>query len=117
LELIQKLPDVVIYRRELWREMAKAIGECAAGIHPSILAAAWKVRSRTSLVGRKVEKRLVSWPPLIKGLEFDHSIVLDADALKAKELYVAMTRGVQSLTIISASPILQKPSPFSVTPG
>jgi hypothetical protein len=115
LELIQKLPDVVIYRRELWKEMVKAIGEYAAGVHPSIFAAVWKVRSRTSLVGRKIEKRLVSWPPLIKGLEFDHSIVLDADALKAKELYVAMTRGVQSLTIISASPILQKPPPFSVT--
>jgi hypothetical protein len=111
--LIQKIPEVVIYRRDLWREMMKAVAECEAGTHASILAATWKVRSRISLVGRKIEKRLVSWPPLIKGLQFDHSIVLDADLLKPKELYVAMTRGVKSLTIISSSPIVQKPSPFN----
>ena len=38
---------------------------------------------------------------LVKGLEFDHAIVLDAASLSRKELYVAFTRGARSLTIIS----------------
>ena len=37
---------------------------------------------------------------LVKGLEYDHAVVLDADSLDAKHLYVAMTRGSKSLTII-----------------
>ena len=39
-------------------------------------------------------------------LEFDHAIVLDAASLSRKELYVAVTRGAKSLTIISSAPIL-----------
>ncbi len=58
---------------------------------------------------------MVSRPPLIKGLEFDHSIVLDADVLNAKELYVAMTRGTKSLTVIPESPVIQKQPPFNAS--
>lgn len=43
---------------------------------------------------------------LVKGLEFDHAIVLEADSLSKKELYVALTRGAKSLTIVSSSPTL-----------
>jgi DNA helicase-2/ATP-dependent DNA helicase PcrA len=47
---------------------------------------------------------------LIKGLEFDHAVILDADALDertrpgngAKNLYVAMTRPSRSLSVLSA---------------
>jgi hypothetical protein len=41
---------------------------------------------------------------LVKGLEFDHAVVLDADALDAKNLYVALTRGARSLTVVSRGP-------------
>lgn len=51
-------------------------------------------------------RKLIGTTLLVKGLEFDHAIVLDADSLSRKELYVAMTRGAKSLTIISSSPIL-----------
>jgi len=39
----------------------------------------------------------------VKGLEYDHAIILDADLLGLKELYVALTRGSRSITIISSS--------------
>jgi AAA domain-containing protein len=112
--LIENISGAILYRRELWREMMKSIDECQASSLPSIYVSSWNVRSRTSQIGRRMERRVVSRPPLIKGLEFDHSIVLDADALNAKELYVAMTRGTKSLTVISQGPIIQKPSPFGV---
>ncbi len=112
----QLIKDRVLYREELWREMHKAIEECKLGRHESLLQAAWQVRSRTSMVGRKIPKRTISRTLLIKGLEFDHAIVLDADALNAKELYVALTRGTRSLTVLSASPTVQKSPPFLEQP-
>jgi hypothetical protein len=48
---------------------------------------------------------------LIKGLEFAHAIVIDADGLDARNLYVALTRGSSSLTVVSASDTLTAPKP------
>lgn len=43
---------------------------------------------------------------LVKSLELEHAIVLDAAPLSKKKLYIALTRGSQSLSIISTSAIL-----------
>ena len=52
--------------------------------------------------GRPISHRkLIATTLLVKGLEYDHAVVLNAEALDAKDLYVAMTRGSKSLTIIS----------------
>ncbi|WAB99739.1 AAA family ATPase [Pseudomonas putida] len=48
-------------------------------------------------------KKLIGTTLLVKGLEFDHAVILDADSLDAKDLYVAMTRGTKTLTIIGDS--------------
>ena len=51
--------------------------------------------------GRPISHRkLIGTTLLVKGLEYDHAVILDADALDVKGLYVAMTRGSKSLTII-----------------
>ena len=42
-----------------------------------------------SLSHRPPEGRVISRPLLIKGLEYDHALVLDAERLSATELYVA----------------------------
>lgn len=39
---------------------------------------------------------------LIKGLEFDHAVVLDADRHNVVNLYVALTRASSTLTVLSA---------------
>ena len=39
---------------------------------------------------------------LVKGLEYDHAVILDADAPDAKDLYVDMVRGSKSLAIVGA---------------
>jgi hypothetical protein len=49
---------------------------------------AWEVRDRARRDGRRIERRIVSRTLLIKGLEFDQAIVLNADELDAKNLYV-----------------------------
>ena len=53
--------------------------------------------------GRPIKhQKIVATTLLVKGLEYDHAVVLDADSLNARDLYVAMTRGTKSLTIIGS---------------
>lgn len=40
---------------------------------------------------------------LIKRLEYEHVVRLDADMLKAKDSYVGMTRGLKFLTMLGIS--------------
>jgi hypothetical protein len=109
--LIEQVKGAVVYRRELLYDMKRAIREYSLGKYPSLQEAAWSVRDKGRILGRRVEHRTVSRTLLIKGLGFDHAIVLNADDLNAKELYVAMTRGSKSLTVLSSEPILTKEPP------
>jgi len=73
----------------------------------TLAEAAEKYHAEFRYRGRPVGRRkLIGTTLLVKSLEFDHAIVLDAKSLSRKELYVAFTRGAKSLTIISSSPVL-----------
>ena len=99
-------PGSVLYRRELFDEMNRAVRAVIDGKCTTLLDAAWTVRDRTRHVGRRLGLRTASTTLRVKGLEFAHAVVLDPAALDTKNLYVAMTRGSTSLTVISAQPIL-----------
>jgi DNA helicase-2/ATP-dependent DNA helicase PcrA len=43
----------------------------------------------------------------VKGLEFDNAVVLDADGFDAKNLYVALTRGAKTLTVVSMEMVIR----------
>lgn len=103
---IERIPGRVLHRLELWREMARSIRVFASEEHPTLPSAAWQVRDRGRHAGRKVEHRTVSRTLLVKGLEFDHAIVLNADAHNAANLYVAITRGSKSLTVLSSGSLV-----------
>ncbi len=78
-------------------------------LHPelSLAEAAEKYHGEFRHKGRPVgRRRLIGTTLLVKGLEFDHAIVLEADSLSKKELYVALTRAARSLTIISTTAVL-----------
>lgn len=107
LESIKQM-EGYIYRRELLSAMERVLREHAASEFETLFETAWHVRHRTRLQGRRVELRTVSRTLLIKGMEFDHTIVLNADQLDMKNLYVAMTRGARSLTVFSQNPIIQR---------
>ena len=113
LETIAELPGGRIYRREAWRDTLKALKVVSAGGDVTLRQALTHVRNRARVVGRAAEPRVVSRPLLIKGLEYDHAIVLNADRLSATELYVALSRGRKSLTIVSNSRVL-RPGPPSL---
>lgn len=101
LHTMVQVPGAHVYRRELMREMERAINAVLSGDSVSLLDAAWLVRNRTRRLGRILPRCAVGTTLLVKGLEFDHAIVLDADNYNARNLYVALTRGSKSLTIVS----------------
>ena len=73
----------------------------------SLVEAAERYQTEFRHTGRPTSRRnLLGTTLLVKGLEFDHAIVLDAASLSRKELYVALTRGAKSLTIISTATAL-----------
>ncbi|MBL6974737.1 MAG: AAA family ATPase [Deltaproteobacteria bacterium] len=106
LRILVRLPKVNVYRWELLLEMVKALKEYASEEFETLHDAAWHVRSRTRHIGRPVFRRCVGSTLLVKGLEFDHAVVLDADGYNARDLYVALTRGSRSLTILSRDTVL-----------
>ncbi|CAN5576089.1 hypothetical protein BH23BAC1_BH23BAC1_11540 [soil metagenome] len=102
LPLLEAITGRVIYRREMWNELKKVLREKQNDETQTFLQIVRKVRDTGRIVGRRVPHKVISRPLLIKGLEFDHSIILDADKLSEKELYVALTRGSYELSIVSA---------------
>ena len=115
MDAIELLNESLVFaRQELWRAMKKTLREhrIAPAPVPSIRQTAWSLRNRLRYVGRKMDRGSLATPLLVKGLEFDHAVVLDADEhSEAESLYVAITRGSRSLTLVSESPILQRPLP------
>lgn len=100
LESFRSIPQSVVFRRELLREMLRGVRLAETGGKP-LGEALWEVRNRTRFAGRRLVRCVVGSTLLVKGLEFDHAVILDADNLDVKNLYVALTRGTRSLTIFS----------------
>ncbi|WPC67999.1 UvrD-helicase domain-containing protein [Rhodoferax ferrireducens] len=117
LALSRKRPRWKLYRSELWRDAERAASEIAAGRSVNMIDATARIRQRVSASGRKLPKRTVSTPLLLKGLEFDHVVIPDATHFgkerkaQAKLFYVAISRATQSLTISSPERIITLPAP------
>lgn len=104
MKMIEAIPGVSVFRRELWSELQRTIKLYLSNNYATLKESAWQLRDLARKRGRKLEYRAISRTLLIKGLEFDHGIVLDADKLDAKNLYVALTRASTSLTVLSTQP-------------
>ena len=84
----------------------KALQTCDGTEGNTFYDAAVRAREQNRLIGRTLPRRAVGSTLLLKGLEADVSIVLNAAEMNARNLYVAMTRGSKALVICSPSPLL-----------
>lgn len=115
MDAICDLSDLVIFRNELWREMKRAIKEHQVNPSASLQQTAWNVRNKLRQFGGRLDRSALGTPLLVKGLEFDHAVVLDAaDHNDAESLYVSLTRGSKSLTVLSDEAILKRKRPLFV---
>lgn len=96
--------DWRLYRRECVLQLREALSHCSGDTFaelPHMIAAA---RTRARHRGRHTHRRTIGTPLLVKGLEFDHAVLLwEPDHLSVQGLYVALTRASKSLTIVSRS--------------
>jgi len=65
-----------------------------------------QAREQYRVPGRSLPRRGVGSRLLLKGLEAEVWVILEADKLNAKNLYVALTRGSKKLVVCARSPIL-----------
>jgi DNA helicase IV len=91
--------------------MLKALEIVAAGSGLTVTQAIGSIRNQTRIVGRAQDNRVISRPLLIKGLEYDHAVVLNAERYSATELYVALSRSRKSLTVVSNEQYLNPAPP------
>ena len=107
---ISKEAGVRQHRPAVLRACLRALRMCESADGPTFHDATIRVREENRLIGRPLPKRGVGSTLLLKGLEADVVVILNADGLDARNLYVAMTRGSTALTVCSRSPVL-KPLP------
>lgn len=105
LDLMRKLPNVTIFCWEAWDEVRKSV-VMATTDECSVVEALQRTRNHTRAVGRRSVVRIISRPLLVKGLEYDHVIVLNPESYSAQELYVALTRGSKSVSVVSDNVVL-----------
>jgi len=107
LGFLEKNGNPPFRRDQLWHEMRRALAEVTSGGAPTLVEATHLVRNRGAVMGRRIPKRCISRTLLLKGLQCEHAIVVDADSLDTKNLYVAMTRASTYLHILSKEKILK----------
>ena len=94
------------YRSEVLRSAMDALSICRANSSVNFEEAIARVREENRALGRKLPRKAIGSTLLLKGLEADHVIVLNADQLNIQNLYVAMTRGAKFVTLCSTTNIL-----------
>ena len=102
---LNKQSGARVFRPAVFRACMQALQRCERD--GTVFAeTAIAMREEYRLVGRSLPRRAVGSTLLLKGLEADVAVVLGADELDARHLYVAMTRGSRQLVICAQSPIL-----------
>lgn len=102
-QTIRTNAELRIYRWEAWTDTLQAIAMTAENAEPAIDNLG-RVRERLRRQGRRNHARIASRTLLVKGLEYDHVIIADLSAFSdPRNLYVALSRGRKSVTILSST--------------
>lgn len=112
LESMSGDPNRRVYRGTPFRLLIEALKRVSSDPSLDLVEVFISMREQRRHAGRMVTGRAVGSTLLLKGLEADHVIILDADhpdprrKMDKKHLYVALIRGAKSVKIFSRSPIL-----------
>jgi DNA helicase-2/ATP-dependent DNA helicase PcrA len=101
-----KQGGVRTHRPAVLRACINALQSCDGTEGNTFYDAVIRAREQNRLIGRPLPRRAVGSTLLLKGLEADVSVVLNAADMNARNLYVAMTRGSKKLVICSPTPRL-----------
>ena len=96
-----------LYRPTIYWSAIRALRLCSESGTLSLHDASIRVREQNRLFGRPLPRRSVGSTLLLKGLEAEGVVILDADRLNARNLYVAMTRGSKMVAVCSREQVLR----------
>ena len=106
LDAIHERHSTNLYRREMYFAMCAAIRLQASRPERTLSNAVWDVQNQIRHIGRRFTKFSIGSTLLVKGLEFDHSVIVQHERMTHKDLYVALTRATKSVRILAASELL-----------
>lgn len=99
---IQANPKTSTYRRDLLNRFMKILRTHEENPELSLLESAQRYQRDFRHSGRPIRhNKLIGTTLLVKGLEYPHAIILEAESMSPKELYVALTRGAKTITIVT----------------
>jgi hypothetical protein len=109
IEGFRRRPTAVVFRQEMLRSMEAALRIRIADSVP-LADALWQVQNKISHAGRRIPRRAVGSTLLIKGLEFEHAVVVHSASMNRKDWYVALTRATKTLTVLSPAKSFTPPA-------
>jgi hypothetical protein len=106
LERLRRQPGVVVFRKELLSALQGTLKLVVNGEQSTLEDAAWHVQNKMRHAGRRLAQRSIGSTLLVKGMQFDHAVIVAPEKLSRNDLYVALTRASRTITIVSGTPIL-----------
>lgn len=97
-----------LLRPDLWFSLESTC-KWAHSCRESLAEAAVSVIRRRRQRGRGIPRLAIGRPRLVKGLQFDHVFVFDAQHFSANELYVNLSRPTRWLGVTSDGPVVKAP--------
>ncbi len=104
LDALAMLPGVKIFRRELLWAAIDTLRDADADPDARLSATLRRRRNLNSHVGRRLARCSVGSTLLVKGMEFDHAVVVHTGGPRGftvNDMYVALTRGSRSLMVLA----------------
>lgn len=107
---LEEKPGVKVYRLGAFHALKDTISLSVSTPGRSLADCASSIREQRRYRGdQRIPFRAIGSTLLLKGLECDHAIILDAGSMSANDLYVALSRGAKSVTVFSRSALYQPP--------
>jgi len=104
LQQLESKQGVKVYRKAAFAALKASISLSKSLPNQTMFDAASSTREQLRLRGdRRIPQRAIGSTLLLKGLECDHSIILNADNMNAQNLYVSLSRAAKSVTVFSQS--------------
>lgn len=97
--------DIFTYRREIISMMLSAL-RTSRTTGATLSESAADVETKTRHLGRHVARRSVGSTLLLKGLEFEHVVIVEYAGMTKEDWYVALTRATKSVIILSSAAIV-----------
>jgi DNA helicase-2/ATP-dependent DNA helicase PcrA len=107
LSSLELCPDTRVFRKGAFSALKYAVSLSISDPSKTIKQSAEVIREQRRHQGdRRIPQRAIGSTLLLKGLESEHSLILDAGAMTPQNLYVALSRGAKSVTVFSNTSVV-----------